>query len=89
MYLYLNGKVVSNSATLETLKTHVSRWNSPTSGWDTRGNFWKLSEHFRQERHPDNRILPDERANDGSCGPCGRRHIHKDDCPTLKRRRTN
>lgn len=34
----------------------------------------------------DKRIQPSERARDGACAACGRRHIHKDDCPTLKRR---
>lgn len=34
----------------------------------------------------DKRILLAERANDGACAACGRRHIHRDDCPTLKRR---
>lgn len=34
----------------------------------------------------DKRILPTERARDGACACCGRRHIHKDDCATLKRR---
>jgi hypothetical protein len=34
----------------------------------------------------DKRILPSERCRDGECAVCGRRHIHKDDCATLKRR---
>ena len=34
----------------------------------------------------DKRILPNERANNGACAECSRRHIHRDDCPTLKRR---
>lgn len=34
----------------------------------------------------DKRILPGERAYDGSCLRCDRRHIHRDDCPILKKR---
>lgn len=34
----------------------------------------------------DKRLLPGERGNDGACTDCGRRHIHTDECPTLKRR---
>ena len=34
----------------------------------------------------DKRILSNERAVDGACASCGRRHIHRDDCATLKRR---
>lgn len=36
----------------------------------------------------DKRILPAERARDGACAVCGRRHIHCDDCATLRRRET-
>lgn len=34
----------------------------------------------------DKRVRPAERCVDGECAVCGRRHIHKDDCATLKRR---
>lgn len=34
----------------------------------------------------DKRIQRSERALDGACACCGRRHIHRDDCETLKRR---
>jgi hypothetical protein len=34
----------------------------------------------------DKRILPTERTNNGACAACGRRHIHTNECPTLKRR---
>lgn len=34
----------------------------------------------------DKRIRAAERAENGACAECGRRHIHKDDCPTLRAR---
>lgn len=34
----------------------------------------------------DPRIRPSERGDDGACVTCGRRHKHRDDCITLKRR---
>lgn len=34
----------------------------------------------------DKRIRSSERCRDGECAVCGRRHIHRDDCATLRRR---
>lgn len=34
----------------------------------------------------DKRIQRDERAANGACADCERRHIHRDDCPALARR---
>lgn len=34
----------------------------------------------------DKRVQASERCRDGECAVCGRRHIHRDDCATLKRR---
>lgn len=34
----------------------------------------------------DKRIQRNERAHNGACATCGRRHIHQDDCSTLARR---
>lgn len=34
----------------------------------------------------DKHIQPSERARDGACATCGRRHIHRDDCAALARR---
>jgi hypothetical protein len=31
----------------------------------------------------DKRLLPSERTMRGPCVGCGRRHVHKDDCPVL------
>lgn len=55
---------------------------------------WTLHENrvwvFRVETQGaltmDKRIFISERNRVGECAQCGRGHIHRDDCPTLKKR---
>ena len=47
---------------------------------------WVWLSREQKEMTIDKRVRPAERCVDGECAVCGRRHIHKDDCATLKRR---